>query len=93
MWPFKRKEIALESIKEAPESISFSVFDYPKTLYKVYWEIVHTAQEHGVETEVRFLGYSDYPHTSIHRLQTPDIVSAELAAINLVKSKMSDYTR
>ncbi|HRV18523.1 MAG TPA: hypothetical protein P5317_11010 [Myxococcota bacterium] len=93
--PNKGKVVSAPVVQptEAKIKPELSVFDYPKSQYKVYWE-THLTHAHGAwHAEIRFIGYSDNPHMSIDRVEAPSKNQVEQLVVKLVKEKMANYKR
>lgn len=73
---------------------SLRVIDYPKSQYKVYWEIHLFEQDSGEWiAEVRFIGYNGHDHRTYHSVAAPTRAGAEQLAQKLIVEKMQDYKR
>lgn len=93
---FSKKQVVPEP--EVPVNKEFpkpelSYVDYPKIKYKSYWEMFFKPVNDGWEAEIRFIGYADSPHTSIHTVVSDSREQVEKLAIKLVKEKMENYKR
>lgn len=96
---FKKKEepvyvpqpIVKPVVVEQPPA-ELSVFDYPKSKYKVYWEThLFEHYEGPWVAEIRFIGYSGNDHRSNHIVNGLTQQEVQQKANKLIREKMEDY--
>lgn len=93
---FKKKQVVEQvapTTSAQPAKPELSVFDYPKSQYKVYWETFLDQVADGSWTaEVRFIGY-DTPQRSVDNIYGPTKENVEQNVAKLVKDKMASYRK
>jgi hypothetical protein len=90
-WKTPTPAIKAKPIAE-PQSPDLSVFDYPKSKYKVYWETHLFEHPEGPwVAEVRFIGYNGFDHRSNHSVTGASKDAVQGLVNKLVKEKMEDY--
>lgn len=73
---------------------SFSVFNYPKQQYGVYWETVESfLEEKGWSAEVRFIGYADFPHRSSYTIPATSKEELDVLTQKFISEKMNEFRR
>lgn len=94
---FKKKQVVEQPAPTTlaqPVKPELSVFDFPKSQYKVYWETHLDQVADGTWTaEVRFIGYPDFPHRSSDNVYGPTKENVEHNVAKLVKDKMASYRK
>lgn len=71
-----------------------SVFNYPKTIYKAYWETHVHQQLDGVwVAEVRFLGYNGYKINEIHSVTGPTETNVNSLVQKLITEKINSFRK
>ena len=91
---FKNKEVKQEVVPtvtvEQPQP-ELSVFDYPKSKYKVYWETHLFEHPEGPwVAEIRFMSYNG-DHRTHHVVNGVSKEDVQKLANKLIKEKMEDY--
>lgn len=93
---FKKKEpqvpvLAPQKEKVFPEA-TVTVFSFPKSEYKVYWEKhVFEHPEGPWVAEVRFIGYNGFNHRATHTVSGTSKEEVEKLSDKLIVEKMEDY--
>lgn len=75
-------------------SSALSVFDFPKSEYKVYWEI-HLGQQPDATwtAEVRFIGNDQWKIRDSHNVYGPTKDNVEKLVEKLIREKMPSYRK
>jgi hypothetical protein len=67
-----------------------SVFDYPHSKYRAYWETILDTYTYGWKAEVRFMAF-DGNILEVHSVEGPTKANVEGLVEKLVKEKMENY--
>jgi len=69
------------------------VVDYPVGQYKVYWEIMTNVVPGGLQSIIRFIGYSDFPLREEFTLVAPNETQLTERRSILIRDFMAKYKR
>lgn len=89
----KSQEVVVAENSFVPTEPALSVFDYPKSEYKVYWEIHLYQQADYWVADINFIGYHGTPIRETHTVMGATPEKAEEGAQKLIREKMDNFKR